>query len=224
MSSKKGPFIINLKNYLEISGDKALAITKEAEKVSYKLDTEIIIAPPQPLLTWIAKNTVLKVISQHLDLQKPGASTGFFIPEIVKEAGGIGSIINHSEHQINFEVVKSLIEKMQSLGLLAFVCTKNLSEFRFISSMQPDYIAIEPPELIGTQMSISTEKPTLISESAQFLKGENKKSKLICGAGINKPEDVRIAVELGASGILAASSIVKSNNWYEKIYELASEF
>jgi triosephosphate isomerase len=47
---------------------------------------------------------------------------------------------------------------------------------------------------------------------------------LICGAGINTSEDVRIALDLGSSGILAASSIVKSDKWYEKIYELAIQF
>ena len=34
MSERKGPLIINLKNYLEISGDKALSLTREAERVS----------------------------------------------------------------------------------------------------------------------------------------------------------------------------------------------
>ena len=90
--------------------------------------------------------------------------------------------------------------------------------------MEPDYIAIEPPELIGTKRSISAEKPTLISESFQYLQSSGIRSKLICGAGINTPEDVRIALDLGSAGILAASSVVKSDKWYEKIYELAIQF
>ena len=66
MSRRKGPLIINLKNYLEISGDKALSLAKDAERVSERTDTEIIISPPQVLLAWIAKNTKLSVIAQHV--------------------------------------------------------------------------------------------------------------------------------------------------------------
>jgi len=59
MSERKGPLIINLKNYLEISGDKALSLTREAERVSERTDIEIILSPPLPLLAWITKNTKL---------------------------------------------------------------------------------------------------------------------------------------------------------------------
>ena len=224
MSGKKGPLIINFKNYLEISGDKALSLTKEAERVSERTDTEIILSPPQVLLAWLAKNTKLSVIAQHVDVQQPGPSTGFSIPEIVKDVGGAGSLINHSEHPINQNIIRDLIPRLHSLGLLSIVCAKDLAELRDISSMGPDYVAIEPPELIGTKKSISAEKTSLITDSFQHLKLEASRSQLICGAGINSSEDVRIAVELGSKGILAASSVVKSKNWYEKIYELASQF
>ena len=224
MSERKGPLIINLKNYLEISGDKALSFTREAEKVSERTDTEIILSPPQVLLAWVAKNTKLRVIAQHVDVQQPGPSTGFSIPEIVKDVGGAGSLINHSEHPINQEIIRDLIPRLRSLGLLSIVCAKNLSELRDFSSMCPDYVAIEPPELIGTKKSIATEKPSLITDSFQHLKLVASRSQLICGAGINSSEDIRIAVNLGSKGILAVSSVVKSKNWYEKIYELASQF
>ena len=132
MSERKGPLIINLKNYLEISGDKALSLAREAERVSERTDTEIILSPPQVLLAWVAKNTKLSVIAQHVDIQQPGPSTGFSIPEIVKDVGGAGSLINHSEHPINQEIIRDLIPRLRSLGLLSIVCAKNLSELRDI--------------------------------------------------------------------------------------------
>lgn len=224
MSLSNGLFIINLKNYLEISGHKALMITKEAERVSQSLGTRIMISPPQPLLAWVAKNTNLEIVSQHVDANQIGPSTGFTIPEMVKESGAIGSLINHSEHPIDIIYITEIIKKMRSLKLVSVVCAKNFDELTMIAKLEPDYIAIEPPELIGTKRSISTEKPSLISESFQYLDSNRIKSKLICGAGINTPEDVRIALDLGSDGILAASSIVKSDKWYEKIYELASQF
>lgn len=224
MSLSNGLFIINLKNYLEISGQRALMITKEAERVSQSLGTRIMISPPQPLLAWVAKNTNLEIVSQHVDANQIGPSTGFTIPEMVKESGAIGSLINHSEHPIDIIYITEIIKKMRSLKLVSVVCAKNFDELTMIAKLEPDYIAIEPPELIGTKRSISTEKPSLISESFQYLDSNRIKSKLICGAGINTPEDVRIALDLGSDGILAASSIVKSDKWYEKIYELASQF
>lgn len=221
---RNGPFIINLKNYIETAGDNTLRIVKDAEMVSEKLDVEIIISPPQPSLALIAKQTKLKVISQHIDLKKHGASTGFYIAEIIEKVGAIGSLINHSEHGIKTEEIKQSIEKLKEVNLLSFVCVKTLEELKVILKFEPDFIAIEPPELIGTQKSISSEKPYLIQKSNELIKQENNGSKLICGAGINKSEDIKTAVENGASGILVSSSITRANNWYEKIFELASAF
>ena len=223
-SKKSGPLIINLKNYLETAGDNTIKIVKEAEKVSEKVDVEIIISPPQPSLALITKQTSLKIISQHVDLKKTGSTTGFYIPEIIEKIGAKGSLINHSEHEINIDEIKQLIEKLKVLKLISIVCVKTIEELIKILGFEPDYIAIEPPELIGTQKSISSEKPYLIRKCSEILKNDNQKSKLICGAGINRKEDIKIALENGASGMLVSSSITKANDWYNKIFELASAF
>src|ERR1044072_1379637 len=112
MSARRGPLIINLKNYLEISSDKALSLTRAAEKVSERTDTEIILSPPHVLLAWMVKNTKLSVIAQHLDIQQPGPSTGYTIPEMIGDVGVVGSLVNHSEHPINKEIITDLIPRM----------------------------------------------------------------------------------------------------------------
>ena len=221
---KDGPLIINLKNYLETSGDNTIKLVKDAEKVSERLDVEIIISPPQPSLALIVKQTNLKVISQHVDLKNIGSTTGYYVPEIIDKIGAAGSLINHSEHPIEITEIKQLIEKLKELNLLTFVCVKTTKELKEILELGPNYIAIEPPELIGTQKSISSEKPFLIRECKQMVSTKDRISELICGAGINKNEDVKMALEYGAKGILVSSSITKSSNWYEKIFELASAF
>jgi triosephosphate isomerase (TIM) len=223
-SKKSGPLIINLKNYLETAGDSTIKIVKDAEKVSERVDVEIIISPPQPSLALITKQSYLKIISQHVDLKKPGSTTGFYIPEIIEKIGARGSLINHSEHEIKIDEIKPLIEKLKGLKLISIVCVKTIEELIEILEFEPDYIAIEPPELIGTQKSISSEKPYLIRKCSEILKNDNQKSKLICGAGINRKEDIKIALENGASGMLVSSSITKANDWYNKIFELASAF
>ena len=221
---KDGPLIINLKNYLETSGDNTIRLVKDAEKVSERLDVEIIISPPQPSLALIVKQTNLKVISQHVDLKNIGSTTGYYVPEIIDKIGASGSLINHSEHPIEITEIKQLIEKLKELNLLTFVCVKTTKELKEILELGPDYIAIEPPELIGTQKSISSEKPFLIRDCKLMVSTKDQISELICGAGINKNEDVKMALEYGAKGILVSSSITKASNWYEKIFELASAF
>ncbi len=222
--NKDGLLIINLKNYLETSGDNTIKLVKDAEKVSDKLGIEIVISPPQPTLAAIANRSKLKIISQHVDLKKPGSTTGYYIPELIGKVGAMGSLINHSEHPVEITEIKQLIEKLKELNLLSFVCVKTTEELKEIIEFEPNYIAIEPPELIGTQKSISTEKPFLIRECNQIVNVKGQTSELICGAGINKKEDVKTALEYGAKGILVSSSITKASNWYEKIFELASAF
>src|SRR3982751_3580030 len=169
-SIKKGPFIINLKNYMEIAGDNTIKIVKDAEKVSETLNVEIIISPPQPYLGLITKQTNLKVISQHIDLKKPGSTTGYYIAEIIEKIGAHGSLINHSEHELKIDEIKQSIVKLKEQNMVSFVCVKTIEELKEILSFEPDYIAIEPPELIGTKKSISSEKPALIKECHDIIK------------------------------------------------------
>ena len=100
----KKPLILNFKNYEEVSGDKAIKLAQAAHEVAAKLEVEIVVAPPQPTLALIAKTVKIPVISQHVDIEDVGPSTGFFVPEIARACGAVGSIINHSEqawHDIN---------------------------------------------------------------------------------------------------------------------------
>ena len=84
--------------------------------------------------------------------------------------------------------------------------------------MNPTFIAIEPPELIGTGKAISTERPQLITRAVAGVKSAKNSTKLLCGAGIVSGTDVARAKELGSKGILVASGIVKARNW-EKIID-----
>src|SRR5215218_3586327 len=144
----KRPFIINFKNYLEVSADHTIRLAKIAEKVADNLGTEIVIAPPQPSLSAVIQNVKIPVICQHVDDSKIGSTTGFFIPEIAKSYGAVGSLINHSEHRMEMSSISSLVERMRKLGMASIVCAQEPHEVVEISTLQPDFIAIEPPELI----------------------------------------------------------------------------
>ena len=205
-------FIINCKNYEEIAGEKIIKLAKIAAKISKKYKIKIAIAPPHHLIPLITKFGII-VLAQHLDDKKVGSTTGFMIPEIIKKSKIDGSIINHSEHRITESEIKNLVKRLKKLKLKTIVCVKNVSEVKKYAKINPTFIAIEPPELIGTGRAISTEKPQLITNSINAVQSAKNSTKLLCGAGIVSAEDVSRAVELGSKGILVASGVIKAKNW-----------
>ena len=218
------PLILNFKNYLEISGDKTIELAKAAEKVSNNLGVEIVVAPPQASLWAVTNNIGIPVICQHVDDANPGSTTGFFIPEMAKSYGSVGSLINHSEHRIDMKSIMNLVHMLKKLDLISVVCARTPAEVAEIAKINPDFVAIEPPELIGSGKAISKEAPEILSSSVKAISDNSDSARIICGAGIVDKSDVTRAFELGAQGILIASGVIKANSWEEKISELASAF
>lgn len=215
----KRPLIINFKNYEEVSGEKAVKLAKAAQAVAKKLKVEIVLAPPQPAFALVAKSVKMPVICQHVDNEKTGSSTGYFLPEIAKSYGAVGSLINHSEHRIEMKQIASLVERLKSLRMTSIVCAREPWEVMEISVFHPDFIAIEPPELIGSGRAVSKENPQIITKS---IEAAGSRSKVICGAGITDSGDIAKAMELGSQGILVASGVIKARSWAVKIAELAA--
>ncbi len=213
-------FVINCKNYEEIAGDKIIKFVKIAEKVSKKYKVKIAIAPPQHLIGLVANSSIL-ILAQHIDDSEVGSTTGFMIPELLKKSKVKGSLINHSEHRISSKEIEKLVLKLKKLKMISVLCVKNVSEARKYAKLNPNYIAIEPPELIGSGKAVSKEKPGLIIKAAEAVKSAKNNTKLLCGAGIVSGEDVTKAIELGSKGILVASGIIKAKNWDKVISEFA---
>ena len=213
-------FVINCKNYEEISGDKIKKFIKIAEQVSKKYKIKIAISPPQHLIGVVA-NSSITVLAQHIDDSKVGSTTGFIIPELLKKSKVKGSLINHSEHRISSKEIEKLVLKLKELKMISIVCVKDVAEVKKYLKINPDFIAIEPPELIGSGKAVSKEKPDLIEKAARVVNNSKNKTKLLCGAGIVSGEDVAKAIELGSKGILVASGIIKAKDWNKIISEFA---
>ena len=213
-------FIINCKNYEEISGDKVVKLAKIIESISKKYKIKIALAPPHHLLTKITDLSI-PVLAQHVDNVSVGSTTGFIIPELLKMSKVAGSLINHSEHRIPSNDIKQLVSRLQKLKMISIVCVKNIAEAQKYAKLNPNYIAIEPPDLIGSGKAVSKEKPELITKAAAAVKNANNSTKMLCGAGIVSGHDVEKAIQLGAKGILVASGIIKSKNWEKIIVEFS---
>ncbi len=219
--------IINFKNYPEVAGRKSVELAKAAQEVSESINrrVQIVVASPQPALSLVVENVGIPVFAQHLDDIKEGSTTGFFVPEMAQSFGALGSIINHSEHRIESpETIRSLVNRLRRLQMVSVVCARSSSEVYSFATFEPDYIAIEPPELIGSGKAVSKENPSIVTDSIKAAAEVSKKVKVICGAGIADSADVRSALKLGAKGILVASGIVKATAWADKISELVSGY
>lgn len=206
-------FIVNFKAY--VWGKKAVELAKSLEEVSKGI---LVSVQPTDIIE-ISRNTSLKVLAQHVDPIKKGARTGWIIPESIKEAGAIGSLVNHSERPLGFQTIKKIVERLRELGMISVVCVPNLDLLKKVVEIEPDYIAYEPPELIGGDISVSVAKPEIIKKAVDIC----REIPLLVGAGIKKKRDVEIALKLGAEGILVASGIVKAKNPKEKLKELLVE-
>jgi len=216
--------VLNLKNYQEIFAKNALKIALEAQKISQKYSIDIIICPPNPLLYYLSNELDIPVFAQHVDYAKIGSSTGAIVPELLNSIGITGSLINHSEKRIPLNQIESIVKKFKELDLSSLVCAQTVEEVKLISQLDPDLIAIEPPELIGSGRSVSKVNPNIITDSVNAANSVNSNVDILCGAGIMNSDDVKIALNLGSKGILIASGVVQSDNWDQKIKELVSAF
>ena len=224
-------FIINSKNYLEASGPKALKLANAIEKatpLARQAKVKLYLAAPAFSISQLSKNyPTITIFAQHIDAQGPGSTTGYLVPEVAKKSGARGSLLNHSEHRIPDKEIKEGVTALKRIGMQSVVCARDAEEVGRLALFSPDFIAIEPPELIGSGTSVSKARPELITESKASLQkalGDRPSTILLCGAGIVEDVDVRRAKELGAEGILVASGIIKSKNWVGKISSLVLGF
>lgn len=201
--------IVNFKCYAY--GEKALKLAKICKKISNKSGVSIAVCPQYVDISSIAK-LKLPVIAQHADPITQGAWTGHVSAEAIKQAGAIGTLINHSEKPVSMENIKKCIELTKKLRLISVCCTPTVETARKIAELSPDFIAFEVPELIGTGRAISKERPESVKKFVKDLSDVNPNVVPLCGAGISTGKDVKIALELGTEGVLVASAVVKAED------------
>ncbi|MFH0870353.1 MAG: triose-phosphate isomerase [archaeon] len=203
---KKPIIIVNFKTYIESSGANAIRLAKICEKVSVETGTDIRVAVSAPDIYPVSKAVTIPVYAEHVDPYPPGRNTGSVLIEIVKVDGATGTLLNHSEHKIPLNQIAESIKRAAKVSVTTIVCAESPEEEESICPFKPEFIAIEPPELIGGNISVSTAHPELISRSVRTVK-ERHNLRLLVGAGIHTNKDVHKAMELGADGILLSSAI-----------------
>ncbi len=206
--------IINFKNYK--LGKDALELAKSIEK--YLPNT--IAAVSSTAIGYLAYYTKLKIYAQHVDCVEDSKTTGFLHPKAIKSYGAIGTLLNHSEHKINFNNIKKTLALCKKYGLKAVVCASSLQEAIKIKKLNPYAIAFEDPKLVGSGKSITQYRSSDVKKFAELFK--NSKIIPLCGAGISSAEDVQEAYNLGCKGVLIASAIANSENPDKLLKEISN--
>lgn len=205
--------LVNFKSYKEATGSRALKLAKICERVSIRNKTTIAVAPQYIDLKEICQKVKIPVFAQHVDaIEEPGAYTGHIVAENLRGIGVGGTLINHSERRLKLEDIEKTVGIARKNGLISVCCAASLEKVKEIVKFNPNFIAFEDPNLIGTLRSVSRLEPKTVKQFVATLKSINPKIVPLCGAGIVNGEDVKTALKLGTKGVLVATAVDKANN------------
>lgn len=164
----------------------------------------------------------LEIWSQHLDPVGMGSFTGWLQPDNAIERGAKGTIINHAEHKVPLSHVEELMKQLPE-GFQICACAADVEEAKALAALSPTFIAVEPPELIGGDISVTTADPDIIKSTVDAVKSVNENIRVLCGAGVKNGSDVKMALSLGAEGVLLASGVTKAEDPFEILNDLVSK-
>ncbi len=197
--------LVNLKAY----DVDPVAIADAMAAVPSTPEIELGIAPQTAQIGTVADRSV-PVWAQHIAPNEPGSHTGTQLAEAAASAGAVGTILNHSERQLSLADIEAGLNAADRAGLRTVVCVNTPGQAAAVASLEPDAVAIEPPELIGTGTPVSQAAPELIERAIDSVNEIDASIPVYCGAGISSGADIIAAQELGADGVLVASAVAKA--------------
>ena len=211
--------VVNFKTYKEATGFRATRLAEICRRVERETKVRIV-AVPQVADLRNCVETGVECWVQNVDTVEQGKKTGWITVEDVEEAGARGTLLNHSEHKLPMELVKSIADQTRGMAFELCLCAASLEEASELDKLAPNYIAYEPPELIGSrEKSVASEKPEEIQRLVTSVQ-----SLVLIGAGVHSKEDVNIGLKLGAKGILLATDVVLAEDPEGELRKLAEAF
>jgi len=213
--------VVNFKTYESAHGVAA----EELASIMGQIETDarmIAVVSAFDLSAVVSMAPNLEIWTQHLDPINFGSNTGWLHPETAIQRGAKGTLINHAEHKVSIEHIAMLLDSVPE-GFTVCACAADIDEARALSALQPDYVAVEPPGLIGGEMSVTTADPEIVSGTARAIREISKDVGILCGAGIKNGQDVVKATELGTSGVLLASGVTKVKDAKSALEDLVSK-
>jgi triosephosphate isomerase len=207
--------LVNLKAYPCDHTEVARAAAAVAEESGVRVG----VAPQTAHLRAVAE-TGVETWGQHVSPVDHGSHTGSTLAAAVSEAGGTGTLVNHSERRLKLAAIDGSLAAADRAGLATVVCANNPDQVAAVAALGPDAVAVEPPELIGTGTPVSQADPGVVRDAVAAAEGVDPAVDVYCGAGISTGEDVVAARELGADGVLLASGVAKAEDPGEALRSL----
>lgn len=214
--------IVNLKAYERSRGEGALEIARVLDDVARETGVAFSVAPNAFDVRLIAAETSLPILAQSVDAVPEGSHTGHLTPEAAKDGGAVGSLVNHSEHRLRLADIEHVVDRLRGCDMDSVVCTNNPAVSRAAAAIHPTFVAVEPPELIGGDISITTADPGVVTDSVALVKAVAGDMRVLCGAGVKTGSDVGKAIELGTDGVLLASGVALADDVRAVARDLAS--
>ena len=212
--------VVNMKTYESAHGVSAEVLAQAIASV--ETDARMVVAVSAfDLSAVVAAAPGLEVWCQHLDPVGFGSYTGWLHPATAVERGASGTLINHAEHKVEIEHVAMLLDQVPE-GFTVCACAADIEEARALTALEPDFVAVEPPELIGGDISVTTADPSIVSGTAGAVREISEQVGILCGAGVKNGADVAAAIELGTTGVLLASGVTKAGNPASVVADLVS--
>jgi triosephosphate isomerase len=209
--------LVNLKAYPSNPVDVARA----ARDVAEQSDARVAVAPQAAHLQRVA-DTGVETWAQHVSATGHGSHTGSTLAPAVADAGATGTLLNHSERRLTLADVDGGLDAAADAGLETVVCANNPAQVGAAAALGPDAVAVEPPELIGGDVSVSTADPGVVSDAVDAAAAVDEDVSVFCGAGVSTGDDVAAAADLGASGVLLASGVAKADDPRAVLSDLVS--
>ena len=199
--------LVNLKAY----PCDPVEVASAASDVADDADVRVGVAPQAAHLDRVAE-TGVETWAQHVSPVEHGSHTGSTLAEAAADAGATGTLINHSERRLKLADIDAAVDAADRAGLDTCVCANNPDQIAAAAALGPDAVAVEPPELIGGDVSVSTADPGIVEDAVAAAAGVDESIEVYCGAGISTGDDVTAAGELGAEGVLLASGVAKADD------------
>ncbi|MFB6196388.1 MAG: triose-phosphate isomerase [Haloplanus sp.] len=199
--------LVNLKAY----PCDPVAVAEAARDVSEASGIRIAVAPQDAHLDRVAA-TGVETWAQHVAPISHGSHTGHTLAAAVAEAGATGTLLNHSERRLRLADIDDALDAAERAGLETVVCANDPEQVGAAAALAPDAVAVEPPELIGGDVSVSTADPEIVEGAVAAAEAVDPDVAVYCGAGVSTGDDLAAAAELGAEGVLLASGVAKADD------------
>lgn len=211
--------VVNFKTYKQATGYKAVELANICKQIQEETKIRIV-AVPQLADLRNCVETGADCWVQHVDPVLPGRNTGWITVEDVEEIGAKGTLLNHAEHKLDSQVLEKTMSLIAGMAFEACICADSPEEAERVIKLGPDFVAFEPPELIGSKdKSVASEKPDTI---AQIVKSLDRP--VLIGAGVHSAEDIKVGLQMGAKGALLATDVVLAENPEKELRKLATAF